>query len=159
MAHQYRREGEAAQKGADQALDLSQQQGFPHRLATAYDVRGWARASLGHQEGIEEIEQGIGTWVATGPRQTEPYFLGMLAESCRKVRRPEDGLRKVNSAIQKVEALQEHFQEAELHRIEGDLLLSLNGTSTGKNKSKRTTEAEECFHKALEIARRQKAKS
>src|SRR5262249_35776005 len=41
--------------------------------------------------------------------------------------------------------------EAELHRLKGELLLVL---STDK-----TTEAETCFHQALDIARRQGAKS
>jgi len=46
---------------------------------------------------------------------------------------------------------EERYWEAELHRLKGELLLVL---STDK-----TTEAEACFHQALNIARHQEAKS
>jgi len=45
----------------------------------------------------------------------------------------------------------ERFWEAELHRLKGELLLVLSTDNT--------TEAEACFHQALDIARRQEAKS
>ena len=49
----------------------------------------------------------------------------------------------------------ERFYEAELYRLKGELTLQASGQSL----EFRTNEAEACFHKAIEIARKQHAKS
>lgn len=50
--------------------------------------------------------------------------------------------------------------EAELHRLKGELLLAQEGSrpQAGGFREK-AEEVEECFHKAIEIARKQQAKS
>ncbi|MBI3302733.1 MAG: hypothetical protein HYZ72_11765, partial [Deltaproteobacteria bacterium] len=55
----------------------------------------------------------------------------------------------------------EHFYEAELYRLKGELSLQSKQVKTSQNKSRASleAEAEECFWKAVEIARRQSAKS
>src|SRR5713101_6273372 len=50
----------------------------------------------------------------------------------------------------------ERFYEAELYRLKGQLTLQAKVQSP---KSKVQEEAEECFHRAIDIARRQSAKS
>jgi predicted ATPase len=54
-------------------------------------------------------------------------------------------------ALALVNAGGERRHEAELYRLQGELLLALSADNT--------MEAEICFHQALEIARRQRAKS
>ena len=50
----------------------------------------------------------------------------------------------------------ERYYEAELHRLKGELILRGSGVEAEPGVQ---TEAEECFRKAIEIARQQEARS
>jgi predicted ATPase len=63
----------------------------------------------------------------------------------------KEGLTVLDEALDMVDKTEERYWEAELHRCKGELLLMKQEHEVG--------EAEECFRKALEIARRQQAKS
>ena len=73
-----------------------------------------------------------------------------LADACLIGQRPVEGLAAVNEAIAGVNQLQFRLQEAELHRLKGELLLLAGGEES---------EAEECIRRAIAIAQRQEAKS
>lgn len=62
---------------------------------------------------------------------------------------PDQSLKRSEEALDVAEKTGERFYEAELHRIKGELLLMQDDE----------TEAEASFHKAIEVARRQQAKS
>ena len=64
---------------------------------------------------------------------------------------PEDGLQALAEAHTLVEQHEERWWEAEVYRLRGVLLLRQPGTPQA--------EAEACFQRALDIARRQEAKS
>jgi predicted ATPase len=70
----------------------------------------------------------------------------LLAEACAMTGEIEEGLATVAEALVITEKTHEGFSEAELYRLKGELVPD-------------ATEAEACFHQAIEIARRQKAKS
>jgi predicted ATPase len=53
----------------------------------------------------------------------------------------------------------ERHYEAELYRLKGELLLRQGTINPCMHKATLHTEAETCFHQALEVARRQHAKS
>ena len=76
------------------------------------------------------------------------------------------GLATVAEALDIVHTSEERWFAAELYRLKGDLLLAQEGKNQkAKGKSEKLkipsphAEAEECFQKALDIARRQEAKS
>jgi predicted ATPase len=75
----------------------------------------------------------------------------MLAEAYGSTGEVEAGRRVLAEALTLVDTTEERWWEAELHRLEGELLL---GLSTGN-----AAEAETCFNQALDIASRQQAKS
>src|SRR5438128_2197184 len=91
----------------------------------------------------------------------------MLAEAYGKVEQREEGLRVVDEALTLVEKRGEQVYEAELYRLKGTLALlpqvhSLQSTVTqglGLGVRSQESEAEECFWKAIEVARQQQAKS
>jgi serine phosphatase RsbU (regulator of sigma subunit) len=74
----------------------------------------------------------------------------MLADGCLQAGRFAEARVAVNEALTLVEKNEERFQEAELHRLKGELLLAESGDQTA---------AEECFRRAVEIARRQQSKA
>ena len=150
--HQFRREVRATQELAEAAISLATEQGFPTWMATCSLLHGWALAQQGQaQEGIEQIHQGLTAWRATGAEEGRPYFLALLAEAYGSMGQPEAGLTALAEALTLVDKTGERQSEAEIYRLKGELLL--------QRPSDNTTEAETCFHHALEIARSQQAKS
>ena len=67
-----------------------------------------------------------------------------------KAGQTEEGLRVVDEALALVERTEERFYEAGLYRLQGELTLQ---------QSQEAEDPEACFHKAIEIAKKQQAKS
>jgi predicted ATPase len=152
LFHQLRREGHTAQEYAEAAISLTTEQGFQHWRAYSAILRGWALAQQGQaKEGIEQINQGLMDYRATGAEAMRPYFLALLAEAYGTTGEPEAGLTVLTEALTQADKTGERWWEPELYRLKGELLLQLS--------SDNQAEAETCFRHALEIARSQQAKS
>jgi len=150
--HQYRREAQAVRERAETVIALSTEQAFPFWLAFGTILQGWALAvQAERKEGIAQIHQGLTAYRATGSELHRPYFLSLLSEAYEKVGQLEEGLSVLGEALAIVENTGERNWEAELYRHKGKILLMQQG--------QKAEEAEECFQKALDIARRQQAKS
>jgi predicted ATPase len=102
------------------------------------------------------MRQGLAAWQATGAEVRWPYFLTLLAEAYAQKGQAREGLNMLAEALAVVSKNEEHYYEAELYRLKGTLTLQSKVQSL---KSKVEEEAEECFRKAIEIARKQQAKS
>jgi class 3 adenylate cyclase/predicted ATPase len=147
-----RRDLSAARQRAKAAMEISAEQRHLFYLGEGTVLHGWARAAQDQgEDGIAEIEQGITTFKATGARTWVPYFLGLQAETYGRAKRIDDGLASVAEALALAEDTEQHCWKAELTRIKGELLLATASNNPG--------EAESCFSQALDIARRQQAKS
>jgi len=115
-------------------------------------LRGWALALQGQGEaGLAQVRQGIAASRTTGSAVFVPYFYTMLAEVSAHLDHTEDALQALAEAHTLVERQEERWWEAEIHRLRGVVLLRQPGTPQ--------TEAEACFQRALNVARRQEAKS
>ncbi|HEV8713986.1 MAG TPA: AAA family ATPase, partial [Candidatus Binatia bacterium] len=155
--HQLRREGQAVKERAEAMIALSTEQGFPYWLALGTIWRGWALAARGQtEEGIAQIRQGLAAYQATGAEAGRPWYLALLAEAYGKVGQAEEGLNVLTEALEVVNKTGERMYEAELYRLKGMLTLQSKVSSP---KSQVEREAEEFFQKAIEIARKQQAKS
>jgi len=108
-----------------------------------------------------------------------PYNLALLAEAYGKTGQGEEGLTALAEALAAVDGTGERMYEAELYRLKGTLTLQsktsleqVSGKSQASQDMSEITslqhptpstqaeaEAEACFHKAIEIARQQSAKS
>jgi predicted ATPase len=80
-----------------------------------------------------------------------PYHLALLAEVSAQVGQTAEGLEALAEALATVAQSAARWWEAELHRLRGELLLQHSVASPEK--------AETCFQQALDVARRQEAKS
>jgi predicted ATPase len=170
--HQLRREVQLARESAEAVIALSTEQGFPHWLVLGTIWRGWALAEQGQvEEGIIQIRQGLAARRAKGAEGRRPYFLAQLAAAYGKGGQVEEGLTVLAEALAIMNKTGERFYEAELYRLKGQLTLQKESqTAKGKRqKSKIETdprslmpdtqgEAEACFLKAIDIARKQQAK-
>jgi predicted ATPase len=152
ILHQYRREARAAQETAESAIALSTERGFTLLLALATGLRGWAMAEQGrNEEGIEQIQEGLAESRAVGAELLRPYHLCVLAEACMETGRLHDGLNALTEALAAADEHENRHYEAEMHRLQGELLLRQHDSNTA--------EAQRCFERAIEVARQQSAKS
>jgi predicted ATPase len=157
VLHQYRREEHEAREQAEAAMTLSTEQGFPFWLAMGTIFRGWALAEQGQaEEGIAQMQQGTAAFRAIGTELARPHFLALLAEGYEGMGRVEEGLNALAEALAAANKTEERWYEAELYRLKGTLTLQSQPHAL---KSHVEEEAGECFWKAIEIARRQQAKS
>src|SRR5262249_54453368 len=157
MLHELRREEQAAQERAEDAIALSTEQGFPLWVAGGIILRGWAQtewhpAPVARQkEGeIAQMHQGLAAWRATGAEVFRPHYLTLLAAAQEKAGQAAQGLAGLTEALEIGERTGERWWEAESYRLQGERLLALSQDDHA--------EAETCFHQALDIARRQQAK-
>jgi class 3 adenylate cyclase/predicted ATPase len=165
--HQCRREGQLTQEHADTAIACANEQGFPYIVAFGSILRGWALAMQGQgEQGLAQLCQGLAAYDATGSAQMRSQLLALLAEVYGRTGQVEAGLKVLVEALTAVERTGEHWWEAELYRLKGELLrqsavLSPASGASSVDASTQTSdaEAEICFHHALDVARRQQAKS
>jgi predicted ATPase len=172
--HEHRREAQLTLERAEASIALATKLGFPSVLEMGTIMRGWALTKQEQgEEGIAWIREGIAAYQTMGVQLQKPHSLALLAEAYEAAGQIEDGLELLNEALTLVNKTGERFYEAELYRLKGELLLqsrtSLGQVKTGQDKSEETAprpltpdpqaEAEECFFKAVEISRKQQAKS
>jgi DNA-binding SARP family transcriptional activator/predicted ATPase len=157
MVHLLRRDLQAAQALAEASLTLASEHEFRAFLAQATMQRGRVLAEQGRiEEGIAQLRQGLAAWETMGTRYRRPTFLAWLAEAYGKAGQAEEGLGVLAEALAQVEKTDERYYEAELHRLKGELLL-MQGDEAEAEAS--FHKAESCFQHAVEVARRQQAKS
>jgi class 3 adenylate cyclase/predicted ATPase len=149
---QFRRDVPAVYEHAEAAVALSTEQGFPLWAALGTSLRGWALALQGQgEEGMAQVRQGSTAWRATGAAVLVPYLCTVLAEVYDHLGHTEDGHQALAEAHILVEQHEERWWEAEVCRLRGVLLLRQPGTPQA--------EAEVWLQRALDVARRQEAKS
>jgi predicted ATPase len=123
-------------------------------------MRGWARAVQEHSpEGLVQIRQGLDAYRSTGAEFQRPHFLTLLAEASGLLGQPEGGLAALGEALTLMEQTGERYYEAELHRQRGKLLLLRAEKSRPAQGSREQHDAETCSQHALDVSRRQQAKS
>jgi predicted ATPase len=88
------------------------------------------------------------------------YDAALMAGVYGQMDRPAEGLPVLTEALAHAHPTGERFYEAELHRLQGELLLQ-SGVRAPKSggSTPHVEEAEACFRQALEIARGQQAKA
>ena len=156
--HQFRREAQAAQEHAEAMMALSREHGFTSSLVERTILRGSALTAQGQaEEGIAQIRQGLAALPATGVEVARPLYLALLAEAYGRLGQIEEGLAVLAEALAVVHKIGQYVGEGWLYRLKGELTLAQSSVQ-GLASSVRE-EAEECFLKAIEIARQQSAKS
>jgi len=88
---------------------------------------------------------------ATGAEMWRTYNLAQLAEACGKAGRVDEGLEVIAEALDVVQEKGERWWEAEILRLRGELLLKRNRSGPAQ--------ALTSYERAIEIARKQGAKS
>ncbi len=147
-----RREPKEAQEIAQTMIEFSTEQTLSLVVAYGTVLSGWALAERGHpEEGIAQMHRGLAEWTATGSGFFVPLFLASLAEGYHRCGKFEEGLKVLNDAFDVIKRGGEDMWKSELLRLRGMCLLSIS--------SNNVPEAEAAFRHAIEVAKRQNARS
>ncbi len=147
-----RRDVPAGLTHADAAVTLSTEQGFPFWAAQGMIYRGWALAMQGHgEEGLAQVRQAIAAYRTTGAAAFFLYLRTWAAEVYDRLGHTKDALQALAEAHTLMEQQEDRWWEAEVSRLRGVLLL--------RQTMSQQAEAETWLQRALDVARRQEAKS
>jgi len=146
-----RGDGSVAQKRAEEAMALVEERGFGSLSELVATWHGAALIAQGrYEEGIAGMRRGISAIRATGGTAQARYFY-LLASGLGRMERPQEGLQVLEEGFASAAKSGEQSVGPYLHHVKGELLLAQN-PSDG-------VAAERYFRTAIEIARRQSARS
>lgn len=148
--HALRREHGLALHYARQARSIADQYHVGYYLAWADVLLAWANARQSPgADAVAAMQAAVEGFHATGARLRLPLYLGMLAECLGDVGHTEAALAALDQAHEHAERTGEHWLDAELHRLRGELLLRRGGN---------LAEAEASLVRAVEVAAAQRAR-
>jgi predicted ATPase/class 3 adenylate cyclase len=140
-----------AEAAGDGEIDIALEQGSRSWHATGRMYKAAGMLLDGRVEGVPLFLDGLEAYRATGHGLALPYYLSILGSVHTRMGRFQEALDTLDEGLRTVEANDDRFQEAELHRLKGEALLASSADTT--------VEAEACFNQALAIARRQQSKA
>jgi predicted ATPase len=136
---------EKALERAERLMSLASEFEFPHYIAYARIMRGFAKAKLGSvNRGIDEMVNGLKARRDTGAELVRPMFLTMLAEVLLDADQLSWGLETLDEVNSIIANNNERWLESESQRMRG---LVLEQQNPGNK------EAVICLKKALKTAR------
>lgn len=144
---------------AEATITLSTEHGLVFWRAGGAMIREAMRIRQGQAdpEILAEMRQNLAIYQATGAVVGLPYMLSLLAEALGRSEQPAEGLSLLAEAQAVVAETEHRTWDAELFRLQGKLLLKIEGKRM-KDESPEVT-AEACFKQAIAIAQRQEARS
>jgi class 3 adenylate cyclase/predicted ATPase len=148
----FRGDAEAVLSASQALVELSQEHQMGLYLGWGLQCRGWAAAQLGDRKaGMAELRQSLAAYLAEGNKVFAPFFQGALAELEAEEQDAEGALARVDAALALAGETGDHWSDAFLHRIRGEILWKRDPVDTAP--------AEEAFLTAIAIAQQQKARS
>jgi TOMM system kinase/cyclase fusion protein len=137
---------------SDEAITLSTEHDFPFWLSWGTVMKGAVQIQRGRvEEGIALIEPVLMRYKRIGVGMGRPTHLAYLATAHNTLGHHDTALNLLDEAFAIVEKRQGDVYEAELHRLKGTMLLSIDSANQA--------EAEKQFRKARDVAVRQNARS
>jgi len=137
---------EAALARVAQCIQLCEENVFPVWLAIARCMRGHLLCRQDQFEtGIAETQAGYALWLSTGAKVSQPLCLALQAEGCMRAGRLDAAQASVTEGLAIVERFGERQMQAELLRLQGELVL-LRGPRE---------DAEQWFKRSYALATRQ----
>jgi tetratricopeptide (TPR) repeat protein len=133
----------------EKLMALATEHGFPHYLGWALTYRGWELVARGQaQEGLALLTQALVRFRSIGSAIPILRLLMYLAQTYAKLGQSAEERNCLDEAWRLIEVHDERLNEADLHRISGNLLVT-SGDRSG---------AEQHYRQAIAVAERQSAK-
>ena len=148
----YRRELEHMRERAEAMLVLATEFGDVTRCAQSKVYLGWADAMAGDLDGgIARMRHHLLEFRATGSEAQDDHWPATIAAALGRRGHYDEALILIDGCFPVIERDGRRWFEAEVHRLKGELLLAQDASNA--------VQAEQSFRTAIEISRRQKAKS
>jgi tetratricopeptide (TPR) repeat protein len=153
MLHYARHDPAITRQYAEQTVALCTEHGIAIFLEMGKIMLGWVNNQESEGgEGIELIREAIADWRASGAELVIPQLQQVLAAALAQCGSYEEALAAIEEALSVISSTGDRSFEADCWRWKGELLWrSMEGNDSGH------PEAEACLHKAIAIARQQKA--
>jgi len=163
VVHRCRGEKALAQERNEEMLALAVEQGFPPFVAGGTFARSAMLLEQGKippGEGIAQMRRSLDAFRATGIKLGLPQTLALLATVEAAVGRMEEAFTLVAQAQDLVDRTGERRHEAPLCLLRGSLLLGRDPHArVAGEPGAKVAEAEAEFRRAIDVARRQQARS
>lgn len=148
--HQHCRLGAKVQASGEEQIEIAKEQGFLFWQATGTLYRAAGLVLRGQLNGgLPLLLEGIDAYRATGAALALPYYLSLLGDAYTQVAQFAEALQALDEGLAIAEKNDDRFQEAELHRLRGELLLAESVDQAAVAKL--------CFMRAIESARCQRS--
>ena len=135
----------------EELVPICEKNGFIYFGAHGYFYRGERKTFAGKaKEGIDEMHQSLAIMEGTGTLTCFTRLLARVAFACLKAGELEGELAALDKAIAVMQKCDERYMEAELYRLKGEWL-GIRGEPE--------SEVEKYLLQAIEVSRRQQAKS
>jgi class 3 adenylate cyclase/predicted ATPase len=155
--HALRRDVASALEQAAATALFATEQGFPSWLSHSLVVQGWAQAEQGDIEnGLASIERALRIYAETGAKVWQPWFLWLHAQALSRAGKQDLALETISSALAVARQLGPYWLEAELLRVQGELMLD---AESARPAEARIRDARIRFEQSLQISRNQGAKA
>jgi DNA-binding SARP family transcriptional activator/tetratricopeptide (TPR) repeat protein len=136
---------------AEDAYALTEKYNAPYYHAWASILLHFAQAwQQPDGESLKRLQGAIHTFAKTGAHLRLPIYFSLLARVCQRAGWIDLGLKAVEQGFSESRQNGEHWWDAELHRLRGELIWSQGAEMD---------EIEAAFRRATEIAQSQQAKS
>ncbi|NIQ81834.1 MAG: hypothetical protein GTN93_27905, partial [Anaerolineae bacterium] len=133
MLYQLRRDIKNVQALSNELLRIADEQGFALYLAWGTVLLGWALGEEEREEeGISHMRKGIDGLDAIGVIRMQPYYRALLAQAYARVGRAHDGMDLLSKALALAEQTGECTFEAEIYRLQGELVKRQLDDAVGK---------------------------
>jgi predicted ATPase len=141
----------AARRDAEIVVKLSQENALTFYAALVALQSAWATARLdGRESRAMELRQALAVFTNQGNKLDVPFYQGLLAE-IEAQGDAEGALTRIDEAVALAGETGEHWSDAFLHRLRGEILLKRDPVNTAP--------AEDAFLTAIAVAQQQKARS
>ncbi len=150
--HREYRLGAEAQTAGNEEIQIAVKHGFAMWHATGQLFKGAGLLLQGEREGaLPLLLQGLGSYRAIGAGLHLPLFLSILGDAYTQASRFTEAHPALDEGLAIAGKNDDRFQEAELHRLQGELVLAESPDQAAA--------AEDCFRQAIETAPRQQSKA
>jgi len=149
--YQFLKKTDQVNKFAGELISVSEDYGFPFWQIIGSFYKGWVLSQekkVG--QGIKEMQESVKSFQAGGTGSVLPYLLATVAGVYLENGQPDKALKWLEGADSRAQMNDEHFFDAEIHRLKGEAIFA----SVQKNKKK----GELSLWRAVETARRQNLK-
>jgi class 3 adenylate cyclase/predicted ATPase len=148
----FRGDPEAVRRIAKIPVELGREHGMALYLAFGEVLSNWARARLADREdGMTGLREALAAYLDQGNKLYAPLFQGRLAELEAEADDADGALTRIDEALALTNETGQHWTDALLHRIRGEIHLRRDPTNPAP--------AEDAFLSAITVARAQKARS